>query len=808
RLAGLLKAEVAKAPDRTILIDTGAWAAGGPLDGRSAGAASDLERSRLMLEFMHACNYDLIALGDEELALGQQFYSAAARTFVLDPGKPTPPVLPLTCANLDLTPAQRKDLHIEKFIGINTPAGMYWIVGLSPPGKYAFDKEGFQATDPEPVLRALIAEAAADQYHPRIILASHLGDAATEALLTSLVKKPVLDAGGKPIDPGIIVAVLAGHHRPAEVRQSVAATPVLYVRGEGQYVSAIEFRKGGGFPRLAELPVDATAPADPAAAKIADQIRALISIAPPQIDITFATDCPHCVTALEPVLKILARLEGPPIHRMAPPVPLAEVRLRFMVHRTADGRWITGIQPGTAAETKSYEETRRLLIVQKYDPEAVWPLLRWRKNNPEADFSDGLKAIQFVAWRMQGALDAHEDEPLLEENRVLTEQRRVPGTPSIYLQGKLYEGPSQELPLMSAVCALLRARGTADAEPALPCKGVPRCFQDGDCTKPGFIAHCLDAGKPTAECKFIEDQEVTVWVVQDAKAVHSNASELIGQLGKFFAKLKVEGVASDSELGKKIIAASRQTTLPIYAVKNLPDAVNQADVEKFGKYIPAAGTGALKDQLFVLEPLPFYSHDYFQRERQPGRLDVFYEVHSPNAAKAILRLIATLEMRRKQQAGAEPQIVLHPLVYLQATDAAHLQPEQLIARGGLGELEQSALLLAVRAAQPQHALAYAGLLAQAPGSIYWEQPLKQLGLDPAALAERAHATAVTVELREEAKLARELRMQGDIAFLVRNQELVPIQNGEELYRVLGLLSQDLAAAPTMPPPAPTKTPGP
>lgn len=767
QLAGRLQAEAARHPDRTVTIDTGAFVAGGPLDSRSAGSVADRERSRWMLRFLSLARYDAVALGDEELLLGRGFWAAAAAAGKDEqpadsPFHPTLPRLPITCANLQLTAAERKILNIAETIQVVTSAGHLWVVGLAPPGEYSAGEDRLVAGDPLPVVRALAQAAAADPLQPKLVLASHLGDAETFDLLDQL-----------PADlASRVAAVVAGHRRPADVRRSIQQIPVLFVRGEGQYLSRMEFGRAA-FPRLDELPVAVAGPNLPSAAAVADRIRALTRQARPQVDFTFATDCPHCTAALEPALATIERFGS-----------RVDFHLRFMVHRNADGRYLTGIQPGPAAEQRSYEETRRLLIVAKYAPPDVWKLMKWRKNNPTAELTDGLAAIGFPAWRLNRALEAGEDRVLLDENLALTERRRVPGTPAVYLDNRRYEGALQILPLQSALCAHLRKRSGVDAAGELEtlCAGVPRCYQDGDCEKPGCIARCLDAGLATAECQFIEDREVTLWVVRDPQALHSNAADLIGQLGKFFAKLKVEAVDADSDLGRQIIARSEQTTLPVYAVKNLRDAVNQADVEKFGRYVGDS---------FVLQPLPFYSHDHFTRKRVPGTLDVFYETHSPNAAKAILRLNNTLAMLAAQYPGKPTPIVrLHPLVYLKPADPERMQPEKLIARGGLGELEQSARLVAVAAAHPDQVLAYAALCAQAPGTTYWDRPLKALRIDPEPIAAQAAAEEVTAQLRAEAALAQMLRVDGDIAFLARNRELIPIQNGEQLWKVLEQLQAD------------------
>ncbi|MGH7146207.1 MAG: hypothetical protein ACREJ2_18995 [Planctomycetota bacterium] len=814
-LARLIHVETARDPARTLLVDTGGFVAGGSLDSRSAGPVKDLARSRLMLDFLRLCPYRAIALGNEELALGRDFFRTARHPLRLDPAAPEPPPLPFTCANLRLTAADRAELGIAFKIPVATPAGAFWIAALAPPGSYAAGADGFEATDPNPVLRLLLSEAAADPTHPRLILLSHLGDAATDALLSDLVKHPGTGSDGKPVGVDSILAVMAGHHRPAEVRQTVADTPILYVRGEGQYLASIAFHAGVGFPQLDEIPVAAAAspatsaisppvtvtgdnpappavdPASPAAAEqaasaaataagaIADRIRALISTARPQLDFTFATDCPHCLVAVEPTLRLVARFEG---H--------ADIHLRFMVHRTADGRWITGIQPGRAAEEKSYQATRRLLIVGKYAPDKVWALFQWVKNNPDGNFDVGLRSIGFPAWRLKRALEAGEDQALLEENLALTEKRQVPGTPAVYIDGQYLDAPFEELRIASSLCAVLRERAAdpaaveADlAAPGKVCSGVPRCFEQGDCKKPGYITRCLDAGKPTAECRFIEDQPVTVWVVQDPDAVHSNAPDLVTQLGRFFAKMHVAAVDVNSDLGRQIVARTGQATLPIYVVKNLRDAVNQADVEKFGRYV---------GDWFVLQPLPFYSHDHFTRPRALGTLDIFYEVHSPNAAKAILRLESTLALLQKQFPHAPlPRVRLQPLVYLRPADPDTGAPEELIARGGLGELEQSARLLAVADTAPDKLLAYAAACAQAPGSTYWRAPLQAVGLDPVAIAARARQPDINERLHRLAVAAQSLRIEGDVAFLVRNQELDPIQNGAEMWQVLTTLQKDL-----------------
>jgi hypothetical protein len=153
RRASLVKALKKKNPN-TILLDSGNFFAGGLLDQYTQNTQLDMQRTSVNLKAMEAMKYDAVAIGDDELNFGREFFQQALKKSNLT----------FLSANLGcekILPYITKDIRGVKIgiIGLTSPTATQKAAGL------AFK-------NPKDALREVIVELKKDKANIIIVLSN------------------------------------------------------------------------------------------------------------------------------------------------------------------------------------------------------------------------------------------------------------------------------------------------------------------------------------------------------------------------------------------------------------------------------------------------------------------------------------------------------------------------------------------------------------------------------------------------------------------------------------------------------------
>jgi len=339
------------------------------------------------------------------------------------------------------------------------------------------------------------------------------------------------------------------------------------------------------------------------------------------------------------------------------------------------------------------------------------------------------------------------------------ERMRVSGSPTLYLGGRRYEGPGERLAILRAVCSTL----PAGARGAAVCRGLPACFSDADCRKPGVVAECVEAGTARAKCVEHPAVQVALTVVEDGDAVWSARARIVDSLRVFFPGLVERRVDFRGPEGAALAERFGIERLPAYVLG--PEALTERNIEAVRTaLVPVAGS-------LVLAPGLAGSHQDATRPRQPGRVDLFLAPHSTQAAEALGEALDFAER------GASCPIGLRAAVWRDAEG-------RLAAQGGLAEIESMLREIAVSELWPARSAAYRRACLGRIGTSYWLDAVVEAGLDPDAVRRAAESSLAYALLEADAQELAELGAGGAVVLLVSNQELVPAASRLDLRRAL------------------------
>jgi len=736
----------ARSRGRVVLLDAGGWAAGGIYDEYTEGPDVDRLRTRTTLNAMKAMGYDAIALSDEELADGGAFILSqdakgapfvSANTRAKDTGSPFPlkPWLLIERAG-----------HRVGVVGLTT-AGL----GLLAPKAAA----RFNTSDPVAVARGAVSGVRAAGAEVVVVL-SPLGEELSERIAREV----------EGVD-----LVLNAHRRSTGAAFFRAGDAVVaQFDFQGRALCRVRVSTVRGRRRVEVLDpirLGKSVADDPAVARIvAEAEREIASLAARRVltvELFKMALCPHAPKVERTLAEVAKALGG-----------RAELRVTHVVWVDARGRLRSMHGEPEVAEA------RRQAAIFEFYPDKYWDYAAWRAENlADEGWELECRRLGMSLARLRGCVKSGEADEMLKRHADRAERLRVSSSPMLYLGGRRYEGPASRAAVLSAVCSSL----PGGAEGVAICKGLPKCFSDADCRKPGFVGECVRPGKKDAECRHHKAVKVPLTVVEDSRAAWSPVRQVVESLQVFFPRLSDRKVDFRSEEGRAMVNRYKLDRLPAYILGK--QALTERNVDTIREVLTPVADA------LVLAPGFAGSHQDITRERMPGRVDLFLAPHSTGAAEAITE---ALDLVERDEA---PGLRLRAAVYRD-------REWRLAAPGGLSELEEMLREAAVGEARPDALRRYLRARLKRVGSSYWEDPLREAGLDPAEIRAVAESPLAAALLDADAQALAEIGGAGPVVLLVANQGLVPVGSRAELRHAIAAARDEAERLAGYPPKVPSR----
>src|SRR5579862_7194691 len=483
-------------------------------------------------------------------------------------------------------------------------------------------------------------------------------------------------------------------------------------------------------------PLDKSIPDDPEiAALLAPHLDALKKKGKKTIALEYwmMPDCPGCKLARPELQKLTKELEG-----------RVTITPHWVVEKSGDK--LTSLHGD-----EELNEARVQALLWKYYPERIWEWFEWRAAHRDP-WQAGADALHILKTRIASDLEDGEADALLRADFELSERRRVHATPSIVIGNRLFDGDIDRLHLLGALC------GQLDEPKPAACKDAPLCFFDAQCRKRGFVAKCIDAGKPGAHCDTTKVAvKVPATVLVDNDALSSNRDTILEALIGDLPGLDYKLVDIATPEGKRLAEQAKVTRLPAYLIDPIAKTEDgyKGTVGRVARDISIQDDKGVETKWLLLREDQFGvgSNRILARPRIKGRADLFVSRFSKNGQEALETALDCAKSR--ECAGLN--LVLHDILYLN-------DEGKLAAKNGVAEVEEAARAMAARLDYPLKLNAYFIEWGKKRGSSYWDVPLKAVGIDPDKIRAKAEnpSTEVLDKLNEEVALLKSLDAGGEI----------------------------------------------
>jgi len=200
------------------------------------------------------------------------------------------------------------------------------------------------------------------------------------------------------------------------------------------------------------------------------------------------------------------------------------------------------------------------LCAAKYDPDKYMDLVvcmnkdaRSIPNNWEACADESGLDKESIKKCYEG----DEGKQLLTESMKKSQEVRASGSPTMYLNGKPYNGGRDTTSFLRAICSNLKDHPG--------CEDIPACGSDAECTaQPDKIGTCKNPGQDDAECVYTDPVSFEVIVLNDKRCSSCDVSRIIATTEQLFKGAKHRTVDVSSEEGKKIVEDLGLTVVPVF----------------------------------------------------------------------------------------------------------------------------------------------------------------------------------------------------------------------------------------------------
>ena len=209
------------------------------------------------------------------------------------------------------------------------------------------------------------------------------------------------------------------------------------------------------------------------------------------------------------------------------------------------------------------------LCVQKYYPKDLIDFVVCQNKDPR-DFKGSIdkcaKDTAIDAAKINACADGEEGKSLMSESIAKSDAAGAQGSPTIFVNSKSYMSGRDSNAFKRAVCAELKP-----GHPA--CEGIPACSSDADCSgEPGKVGVCESPGKKEAKCTYVDDEKITLTVLNSKDCKSCDTSQLLVALDNVFMNMEVKQVEASSTEGKALI---RQ-----YSLEKAPSFIFSAGLDK------------------------------------------------------------------------------------------------------------------------------------------------------------------------------------------------------------------------------------
>jgi 2-hydroxychromene-2-carboxylate isomerase len=488
---------------------------------------------------------------------------------------------------------------------------------------------------------------------------------------------------------------------------------------------------------------------------------------PVRLDLWVMSQCPFGVHAETLLGKVVGAMG-----------PLVDWRIHFIVEAGEGGK---------LASLHGEEEVRRdrvqACVGSLYPKDQLNFILAWNAA-PKSDYAGIAALYKLDAEKIRACAEGDEGDALLRAMVPESEQAKVTSSPTIFLDGKLFDGHRSSLGIVEKVCEL-RA-GEEEFTDLCLRKPSSLTFTDSNADGAGKCAGGEGPGAEGAVEGAPGGADAAAWKAfldtvdrapYDVTAVVPTSdpgeawTEMKNILNKSLPAAKVREVPYPSPEADKLLRQYQMEWVPALFFDK---ALTQSPVYRAGKPFFAE-----RGDRLVGNPILWGADRNVARTASPGTLDVYYKIadeRNASAIPAIAGIVAEKGRGKKTAIRFRPAIVIG-------------QGSEPGAGGGNdAEIAECARQIAIAENYPERFGAYVGArLGDAKKDAEWEKAATAAGINPAEVTELLQDRRYVEGVKANAQAVGELEVLGPLAFVLDNQRLIVVKGRPGLEELLDKL---------------------
>ncbi|MCK4808492.1 MAG: thioredoxin domain-containing protein [Candidatus Aenigmarchaeota archaeon] len=329
---------------------------------------------------------------------------------------------------------------------------------------------------------------------------------------------------------------------------------------------------------------------------------------PVTLDMYIMSQCPYGVQAEDGAIPAVKKL-----------IDSVDYNIYFIANDNGDGTFSS-----LHGQPEVDENMRQICIMEKYPEQFLDYLTCLNKDyrNAGTAWKSCAESNSIDTTEIETCQTGDEGKALFSESIAQAKSVGASGSPTIYLNGELYQSGRDALSFTRAICQL----APEEAE----CATIPACTSDADCTKTGFIGKCLEPNTENAECEYTQPPTVNIKVLNDETCAGCDTTAFDSINEQLFINTETTVVDISSDEGKALLEELKPQQVPTYIFdETLLESSEYARLEQF-----FTKTG----EHYILSPSIvgqyIESPKMIGREKIEGKLDLFAMSECPYGVMA------------------------------------------------------------------------------------------------------------------------------------------------------------------------------
>lgn len=341
----------------------------------------------------------------------------------------------------------------------------------------------------------------------------------------------------------------------------------------------------------------------------------------PVLDLYVMSLCPFGVQAENAVIPAVKSLDG-----------AADLKLYFIGNDNPgpDGKPVFTALHG---QPEVDENIRQVCALKTQPKKALDYIMERNKEYRKPEWKPAAEAVGLDVKKIEDCFASEEGRAAYAASLKASRERKASGSPTIYIDGELYQGARGQKSFTQALCKALAGKGFKEPAGCAKAASLPDDpAPAGNCGPTGAAAPAAQAGAPAPispvfDIKIVTERSCSFCqphLVEGLKAKHTGA--------------KVTVLDAETKEGKELLSKHAAESLPLYVLdkkaeqeRNFPELLSQ--------FYARSADG------YVVRPTPSTYIPVVQlgRKRQPRHLDLFLESlswRSAQGASEILRYLA------------------------------------------------------------------------------------------------------------------------------------------------------------------------